>query len=508
MAKDIPNSVQTVIGLRLGGSLDGIDAALTSVRFADDGDVTLDAIHSHRTIPIPDRLRTALKELSKTVDLEELSRLNFRVGIEFAHAALQTLADAGMTLKNVDLCALSGYSAIENFARKDIQIGFDLGHSNLLTVGDPSVVSEALGLPVAAAFDSGVLAAGGNRLDVFARAERALFQYPDDSVALVTLGGIVRMATIPSAASRQPMQKWEVCPGMIFHDELVAKATIGDHQTDANGELSSRGELHYKTLKYLMSHEAQQQKPPRLLPRRYVAGRYFVDFWTENVSRDVRPSDMITSMSIFIAQAVARDFVNIARPQLGDISTLVVSGGANNAYIAARLQTELSPLGDLSTMSSADFNIPHEALGAISTAIVGALRYAELPNVVTLGAGNVVRAGTLTLPSERAQELNRTMTSDDLASRIRQFRDHGFDHFNIESAGKPSAPDASTPQPKALAHETQRLDIADLPLSRRATDAGLGKQNASQRPDGATQPKPDSVMIDLSSLDDEMPPKL
>jgi hypothetical protein len=218
---------------------------------------------------------------------------------------------------------------------------------------------------------------------------------------------------------------------------------------------------------------------------------------------------MITSVSIFIAQAIARDFVNIARPQLGDISTLVVSGGgANNAFIASRLQTELSRHGDYSIMSSSDFNIPHEALGAISTAIIGALRNAELPNVETLGTGNAVKAGTITLPSARAQDMNRRMTSDDLASRIRQFRDHGFDHFNIEPKNEPAKQANEAQQPAALAHETQRLDIAGaLPVSRRAIDSGQGKPVATQPPVGATNvAKPDSVMIDLSSLNDESTP--
>ena len=207
------------------------------------------------------------------------------------------------------------------------------------------------------------------------------------------------------------------------------------------------------------------------------------------MSRDVRPSDMIASYAIFIAQTVARDFVSIARPQLGDISTLIVSGGgASNPYLVDRLQAELLRYGEYAVMSSNDFNIPPTALGALSTAIVGALRFAGKPNIETALTGNIVSAGAVALPSVRADAMRHEMSLDDLKSRIDQFRNHGFDHFNaaVSTSEKPG----DTQRLKSVDPSAERTDATAPALA----DAPSGQVSAIV--------KPASVFIDLSALDD------
>ena len=142
-----------VIGLMSGTSADGIDAVL--VRLEGPGAAPLWKIIAHAHRPFERALREAILTACSPThgSVDRLARLNFRLGEEFAQAALQLQAEVEPAAQ-AELIGSHGQTIWHDVAA-------DGRVTSTLQIGEAAVIAARTGLPTIADFRVADIAAGG-----------------------------------------------------------------------------------------------------------------------------------------------------------------------------------------------------------------------------------------------------------------------------------------------------------------------------------------------------------
>ena len=165
------------LGLISGTSVDGIDAALVAFEPAP-------RIVFARTYPYPADLHADVLRWSQAqaqVALDDIARLDTRLGLMFASVANQALADAGVPAASVRAIGSHGQTL-----RHDPRGAFPFSQQ----LGDASVIAEATGLTTVADFRRRDVAAGGQGAPLMPAFHAAVMHSPREDRAVLNLGGM------------------------------------------------------------------------------------------------------------------------------------------------------------------------------------------------------------------------------------------------------------------------------------------------------------------------------
>jgi anhydro-N-acetylmuramic acid kinase len=187
-------SPRRIVGLISGTSADGIDAALVEV--TGSGETTAARLLDFQSRPYPGDLRTRVLAL-KDAEAEELLRLHYRLGEEFAAAALAVIEPARRRGLDVHLIGSHGQTARHH--PRPAETGAAASAATL-QVGEPAVIAERTGLPVIADFRCRDVAAGGEGAPLVPLVDWLLFRRPDRARACLNLGGIANVTLLEADA--------------------------------------------------------------------------------------------------------------------------------------------------------------------------------------------------------------------------------------------------------------------------------------------------------------------
>ncbi|WP_295361174.1 anhydro-N-acetylmuramic acid kinase [Arenimonas sp.] len=172
------------LGLISGTSADGIDAAL--VRFQPKVQVLFG-----RTYPLPAALREqvlALSQAEARISLDDVGRLDTRLGQAFAAVALQALRDAGVPAADVTAIGSHGQT-LRHDPTGDAPFSQQFG--------DASVIAERTGITTVADFRRRDVAAGGHGAPLMPAFHAAVLRSSDEDRAVLNLGGIANLSLMP-----------------------------------------------------------------------------------------------------------------------------------------------------------------------------------------------------------------------------------------------------------------------------------------------------------------------
>src|SRR6476659_8114740 len=184
------------LGLISGTSADGIDAAL--VRFADDGEQARCELVAGHTCPWDDEVRAQLVHLGQggeCTSLDAFGALDTQVAQAFAGAALALLDAAGVAPAAVRAIGSHGQTVRH---RPEGAFPFTL------QIGDGNVIAERTGITTVADFRRRDVAAGGHGAPLLPALHAALLSSPDESRAVLNLGGIANLTLLPRASQDSP----------------------------------------------------------------------------------------------------------------------------------------------------------------------------------------------------------------------------------------------------------------------------------------------------------------
>jgi anhydro-N-acetylmuramic acid kinase len=350
-------------------------------------------ILGHTHLPHPPELREAIFAAfcPQTGTVDRLCSLNFALGRAFGEAALRTIAEAGLTLDEVDLIGSHGQT---------------LWHipdgptASTLQLGEPAVIAEMTGLPVVSNFRTRDMAAGGQGAPLVAYVDVLLLTHPTRTRAAQNIGGIANVTYLPSsahAAGPAPFA-FDTGPGNMLIDAVVHRTTDGALTFDRGGALAAQGKVDEAFLTELLTDAYFAEAPPKTTGRERFGTQLAATLWDRAARRGLRPYDIVATLTALTAASIAqayRDFL----PQMPD-EVIVSGGGARNTtlmhMLADRLRTKA---GDTPTVITSDaLGLGIEAKEAIAFAVLAYETFHHRPGNLpaATGARHPVILGTIT----------------------------------------------------------------------------------------------------------------
>ena len=306
------------IGLMSGTSVDGIDAAL--VRFSPQPELL-----RARTFPLEASLAQDVLRLSQAqaeVHLDEFGRLDVRLGQALAQAALDLLADAGVSASAVRAIGSHGQT---------LRHGPSGAQPFTLQVGDANVIAERCGIDTIADFRRRDVAAGGQGAPLVPAFHAATLRSADESRAVLNIGGIANLTLLPAVG---PVRGFDTGPGNGLMDAWTLRHR--GHRFDRDGVFAASGRENQPLLSALLAEPWLALPPPKstgrdLFHEGWLDSRLAgLDLPVENVQATLARFTAIT-----IAQALVAQMPDCAR-------VLVCGGGVHNPVLRRMLAEELA----------------------------------------------------------------------------------------------------------------------------------------------------------------------
>ncbi|MCD0278407.1 anhydro-N-acetylmuramic acid kinase [Xanthomonas melonis] len=355
------------LGLMSGTSADGIDAAL--VRFADANHRRCELV-AGTTVPWAPALRdrlVALGQGAETVCIDALGRLDAEVGLAFAAAANQLIAETGVQRERIRAIGSHGQTIRH---RPNGNPAFTW------QIGDASRIAEYTGITTAADFRRRDVAAGGQGAPLMPAFHLAMLGTANEDRAVLNLGGIGNLTLIPRDGT---VLGFDTGPANALLDSWCQQQ-LGT-AFDADGAFAASGRVDAALLQALLADPWFALAPPKSTGR-----EQFHLAWVMQAMGEARPSpaDVQATLLELTAATVTEALLRL-QPQTRRV--LVCGGGVRNPVLMARLAARLP---DVVVESSARHGLDPDYLEAMGFAWLAAellaARPANLP-AVTGAAG-------------------------------------------------------------------------------------------------------------------------
>jgi anhydro-N-acetylmuramic acid kinase len=297
--------------------------------------------------------------LATRKDVRELGILNFDLGERLAEAALDMLALADEEDIKIDFISSPGHT-VAHFPPRGPES--PLG---ALQIGESAVIAERTNLPVISGFHSRDLAAGGQGALLRPYADWILFRRDDHTTACLHLGGLARVTIV--TPNFDDVLAFDIGPCNMVIDGAMRILSHGAQTGDKAGVVASKGVVVDEFLDFLLDHSYLRRVPPKSTSR--------IDFGPDVYLRDALSGrrehaleDLVATVTSAVAYSVTRAFTRFISPQ-HPVSRIVVTGqGVRNKTL---MQSIRNGLPDTKIRPSDRYEIPFDAMDAISAAILG-----------------------------------------------------------------------------------------------------------------------------------------
>ena len=303
------------IGVMSGTSLDGIDAALAVAR----GKQLRLVKNVHRAYPA--RLRSRLLALQQTGN-DELHRstlLANELSDLYAGSVRRLLSRAGIAPRDVSAIGCHG----QTVRHRPVE-----GYTLQLVNG--ARLAERSGITVVCDFRNRDIAAGGEGAPLVPAFHRALFASARRSRAIVNIGGIANVTSLPA---RGAVTGFDCGPGNCLLDAWAwEKRRL---RYDARGAWAASGRVIPRMLAKLLAHPFFRRRPPKSTGRD--------QFNLQWVKRALSGSEPVADVQATLLELTALTIARAVRTHAArSREVYVCGGGARNRALLSRL-AELLP---------------------------------------------------------------------------------------------------------------------------------------------------------------------
>jgi anhydro-N-acetylmuramic acid kinase len=389
-----------VMGLMSGTSADGIDVALARVEGAPPR--LRSELVAHATMPMNAAVRKEVLRIAEggSCTAGEISQLNFRLGEEFAAAAITACKKFRVRLVDVELIGSHG----QTIFHQGNAVPFLGGKTaSTLQIGEPSVIAARTGIPTVGDFRVADMAAGGQGAPLVPYVDYLLLRDEQMGRVALNLGGIGNVTVLEGGSKESSklrrrethqVMAFDTGPGNMVIDALVAHYTKGRQRFDQDARMARKGRCFNSLLEELLRDPYLERKPPKSTGREYY-GREFVEHLFGKAKKyRVRPEDLVRTATVFTALSVVDALNRFVLPRVEIGQVIVSGGGARNPLIMAQLAAALAPI---EVMPLSRLGIPEDAKEAYAFALLAYetwnRRTGNLPSAT--GAKKAVVLGTI-----------------------------------------------------------------------------------------------------------------
>jgi len=317
-------------GLISGTSMDGIDAALLA--FSEQRCDTI-ATRSH---PYPDALRDELLRVSRDPDsctLDDLGRLDRRVGECFRDAALHLLAESQTDAGDVIAIGSHGQTLRH---RPDADAPFTL------QIGDPNVIATGTSITTVADFRRRDLAAGGEAAPLTPAFHAWLFGDDAEDRVVLNIGGIANVTILPADSGN--VTGFDTGPGNTLLDAWIREQK--NQPFDEDGRWAASATASAELLERMLADPYFGRPAPKS-----TGFEHFDLAWIERMFGDdpTPPETVQATLLDLTVDSITQQIRKLA-PTAGRI--MVCGGGVHNGAMMQALGAALTPTPVVSTAES------------------------------------------------------------------------------------------------------------------------------------------------------------
>ncbi|HEL3811744.1 TPA: anhydro-N-acetylmuramic acid kinase [Stenotrophomonas maltophilia] len=307
------------LGLMSGTSADGIDAAL--VQFPSSGGCRFVHGLTARWEPVLRARLVALGEGGPLDSLEELGELDARIAINFAEAANQLLAEAGVDRSQVRAIGSHGQTVRH---RPLANPAFTV------QLGDGNRIAELTGITTVSDFRRRDVAAGGHGAPLMPAFHLGMLGTADEDRAVLNLGGIANLTLIPREGA---VRGFDTGPANALMDAWCQRHT--GRTFDADGAYAASGAVDEGLLAGWRSEPWFDLPPPKSTGR-----EQFHLAWAEaHMGEGEYSAADVQATLLELTVATVADALLAQQPQTRRL--LVCGGGVRNRQLMKRLAARL-----------------------------------------------------------------------------------------------------------------------------------------------------------------------
>ena len=321
-------SPRRVVGLISGTSADAIDVALVELEGA--GETTRARLLDFRTRPYDPELRDRVLAL-KDARADELLRVHYRLGEEFARAALEMIEAARGKGLAVHMIGSHGQTARHHPRADD-----PAGRAATLQLAEPAIIAERTGLPVVADFRPRDIAAGGEGAPLVPLVDWLLFRRAGATRACLNMGGIANVTVVTERVDS--VRAFDLGPANMPLDLVVHAWTGGAETFDRDGRRAATGRVDQGLVTELLRHPYFELPPPKSTGREAFGDVFVQPLLARYAGRE---GDLLASLTRFVAASVAGGIRRWVHEPVAEV--LVSGGGARNLTLMAELAAALAP---------------------------------------------------------------------------------------------------------------------------------------------------------------------
>lgn len=351
-----------VVGLMSGTSLDGVDAAVVSIK--GNGFQTRWKLVAFDIFEYPKDVKSRLFHFmeSDCWNANEFCRLNFWLGYFYAKVVKKICEKSKIALSQIDLIGSHGQTIrhlpeATNFAGMHI--------TGTLQIGDPSVIAKQTGIPTVADFRPADMALGGQGAPLVSLIDYMLFRSARYNRGILNIGGISNITIVRANANPNEVFAFDVGPGNMILDGLAQQ--IFNLPMDMDGKIASEGKIHKKLLDELLNHPYLQLTPPKSTGREMFGKAYINELIVKAKTYQLNNSDVLATATAFVAACIRDAYKRFIAEKMLLNEIYVGGGGANNPILMSNLKEYLCPIH---IRRSNEFGISADAKEAICFAIL------------------------------------------------------------------------------------------------------------------------------------------
>jgi anhydro-N-acetylmuramic acid kinase len=353
-----------VLGLMSGTSADGIDVALA--RISGTPPLLQTELLAHTALDFPLAIRNEILRVAEQqpTTAGEISQLNFRLGEDFADAALVACRKFRVAPKSVALLGSHGQTIFHQGRPTKC---FGVATASTLQIGEASIIAARTGITTVADFRPADIAAGGQGAPLVPYADYLLYRDAKLGRVALNLGGIANITVIPAGARPSDIFAFDTGPANMVIDALVAHFSKGRQRFDKNAHLAAQGRSIPAMLDELLRDPYLKISPPKSTGREYYGRAYTERLIALGRRHQAKPNDLIRAATIFTALSVVDAINRFVLPKHKIAQLIVSGGGAQNPLILAQL---VAAFATIEVLPSSELGVPEDTKEAYAFALL------------------------------------------------------------------------------------------------------------------------------------------
>ncbi len=378
-----------VVGLMSGTSLDGQSIGYTRIEQCPHPFVS--TFIAGKTYPFPNDLKRDLLSLaaSESVSTQLIAKAHRQLGI-LANECLKRFLQE-KSLPKPDLVGFHGQTIYHEPSSDG---------TTTLQIGDPSPICCGVEIPVVSDFRSMDVAAGGQGAPLVPIVDFLTYKSSEKTRIVLNIGGIANITALPRDCSLSKVVAFDVGPGNILIDAIVAELTNHQLRYDEGGSMAFSGHASKQLLDSILEADNYRMLPyPKTTGRERYGKTLVNSIISQGRVLALSNEDIIATATHYTTHMINHHIHALAEDGLILDELIVGGGGSRNRYIMNSLQKGNSKV---KVALHDEYGIPSIFWESYAFAVLAYLTYHSYTgNVISAtGASKEVALGRINFPAK------------------------------------------------------------------------------------------------------------